>query len=312
MTGRRRKVLPPVVAALLTVACVTLAVCQPARAARTLGVDVSQWQLDMNWNTAYDQGIRFAFVRSSRGGTTPATGMVIDERFYENMQEIDALAAAGKRIYAGAYHFGRWDTIGSVVNNTIIEAHARDQAQHFYNIAGAYMTPGYLRPVLDLERDANAEPITLSKAQLSLWSNTFMDHVELLSGVEPLIYTNTDFATNKVDTSLSDRDLWLARYNDWPIDPQNDQPATPLGPYPNPYGVWNDPVGSTVPSHDAWSFWQYMIAYGQGATYGAGSNAIDLDVANGDINFVRSFLIPEPVFAPLLAGATLLLARRQR
>jgi GH25 family lysozyme M1 (1,4-beta-N-acetylmuramidase) len=282
-------------------------------------VDVSQWQLDMNWNTAYDQGIRFAFVRSSRGGTTPTSGMVVDTRFHENMAEIDALAAAGKQIYAGAYHFGRWDTIGPIVNNTIIQAHARDQAQHFYNIAGAYMTPGYLRPVLDLERDANPDPTTpaLSKAQLSLWSNTFMDHVELLSGVEPLIYTNTDFATNKVDTSLSDRDLWLARYNNWPIDPQNDQPETPLGPYPNPYGVWNDPVGSTVPSHDAWSFWQYMIAYGQGATYGAGSDAIDLDVANGDINFVRSFLIPsatvpEPTATIALAAAVMFLATSRR
>jgi GH25 family lysozyme M1 (1,4-beta-N-acetylmuramidase) len=294
-----------------------LASISPAHGARVLGVDVSQWQLDMNWNTAYDQGIRFAFVRSSRGGTTSAGGMVIDERFYENMGEIDALAAAGKKIYAGAYHFGRWDTIGPVVNNTIIQTHARDQAQHFFNVAGNYMTAGYLRPVLDLERDSNPDPSTpaLSKAQLSLWSNTFMDHIETLAGVEPLIYTNTDFATNKVDTSLADRDLWLARYNNLPIDPLVDQPETPLGGYKNPYGVWNVPFDSTTPSHDAWNFWQYQIAFGQGSTYGAGSDAIDLDVANGDINFVRSFLIPEPGSAALAMGFALTYlatARRRR
>jgi MYXO-CTERM domain-containing protein len=293
----------------------TLFVAAPAQAERARGVDVSQWQLDMNWNTTYDQGIRFAFVRSSRGGTTPAAGMVIDERFYENMGEIDALAAAGKTIYAGAYHFGRWDTIGPVVNNTIIQTHARDQAQHFYNVAGDYMTPGYLRPVLDLELDSSPDPTTppLTKAQLSLWSNAFMDHIEQLSGVEPLIYTNTNFATNEVDTSLSHRDLWLARYNDLPFDPQVDQPKAPNPPFPNPYGAWNDPFGSEVASHDAWSFWQYSN-YATGSIYGAGSAAIDLDVANGDINFVRSFLIPEPTGATLalLLGLAHLGSRRRR
>ncbi|HEV2293400.1 MAG TPA: glycoside hydrolase family 25 protein [Tepidisphaeraceae bacterium] len=282
------------------------------QAERALGVDVSQWQLDMNWETAYDQGIRFAFVRSSRGGTTPGTGKIIDERFYENMQEIDALAAQGKKLYAGAYHFGRWDTIGPVVNSATITAHARDQAQHFYDIAGAYMTPGYLRPVLDLEQDSNPDRSTppLSKAQLSLWVNTMMDHVETLSGVEPLIYTNTNFATEKVDASVNHRDLWIARWSN-PADPLTDNPETTV-PYPNPYGVWNDPIGSTVASHDVWSFWQYTVAWGQGATYGAGSDAIDLDVANGDLNFVRSFLVPEPVTAPLVAGLVLLLSRRRR
>ena len=299
-----------------TVALVaSLLAADTARAERARGIDVSQWQLDMNFNTAYNQGIRFAFVRSSRGGTTSASGMVIDERFHENMAKIDALADAGKQIYAGAYHFGRWDTIGSVVNNSIIGIHARDQAQHFYNVAGAYMTEGYLRPVLDLELDANPDPSTppLSKAQLSLWSNTFMDHIEQLAGVEPLIYMNTNFATNEVDTSVSDRDLWLARYNDLPFDPQVDQPKAPSPPFPNPYGVFNDPFGSTVASHDAWSFWQYSN-YATGSTYGASSAAIDLDVANGDINFVRTFLIPEPGGATLAMMFTLahLAARRRR
>jgi GH25 family lysozyme M1 (1,4-beta-N-acetylmuramidase) len=312
------------VAAVLTT--FTLSRSAPAQEPpRARGVDVSQWQGDMNWSTAYDQGIRFAFVRSSRGGTTPTGGTVTDTRFYENMSELDALAASGRPIYAGAYHYARPDTIGPVVNDATIRAHATDQAQHFVNTAGAYMTSGYLRPVLDLEVDGGFEdndlltPATpaLSPAQMSLWANTFMNHVETLSGAEPLIYLNTSFATNEVDATMRDHDLWLARYNALPFDPLTDNPATVV-PFKNPYGVWNSPIGSTTPSHDAWDFWQYTNT-ALGSLYGASSVAIDLDVANGGLDFVRSFLIPpstvpEPTVAliPVAMGFALLATSHRR
>lgn len=274
---------------------------------RVLGVDVSSWQFDMNWETTYEEGIRFAFVRSSRGGTTSATGSVVDERFIENMQEIDALAQQGKTIYAGAYHYGRPDTIGSTINSATIQSHAQDQAQHFYNTAGDYMTAGYLRPVLDLEAGGDE----LTAEEMSLWVNSFSDYLVELSGAEPLIYLNAYYATYQVDPSVAHHDLWLARYNTPPVDPLVDNPETPPGNYPNPYGVWNDPIGSEIPSHDAWSFWQYTIS-DEGARYGASSERIDLDVANGDINFVRGFLIPEPTSAALAACGAVLLLRRRR
>lgn len=284
----------------------------PARGqTRTLGIDVSSWQGEMNWNTAYDAGARFAFVRSSRGGTTAATGYVVDDQFDRNMQEIDALAQQGKTIYAGAYHYARPDTIGSVINTTTIRSHAEDQAQHFYNTAGNYMTEGYLRPVLDLE-DGAAE---LTTPEMSLWVNSFSDHLRQLSGVEPLIYLNTYYATHQVDESVNHHDLWLARYNTPPVDPfeNKDNPETPDG-YPNPYGVWNDPIGSDVPSHDAWSFWQYSAGgNGMGSTFGSPiHNDIDLNAANGDLDFVRGFLVPEPTGVALAACGSLLLLRRRR
>lgn len=294
------------VGSLVFVAAVGLAAAPAQAQDRALGVDVSEWQFDMNWETTYDQGIRFAFIRSSRGGTTLENGYVVDTRFSENMQEIDALAQQGKTIYAGPYHYARPDTIGSVINSTTIRSHAQDQAQHFYNTAGDYMTAGYLRPVLDLE----AGGPELTTPQLSLWANSFSDHLEELAGVKPLMYLNAYYATHQLDESVNHHDLWLARYNTLPIDPLVDNPETPPG-YNNPYGVWNDPIGSTIPSHDAWSFWQYTIA-DEGPRYGAGSDKIDLDAANGDIDFVRGFLVPEPGSAAFVACGTLLLLRRRR
>lgn len=73
----------------------------------------------------------------------------------------------------------------------------------------------------------------------------------------------------------------------------------------------NRPAGGTVPSHGAWSFWQYT-SIADGPTWGASSAAIDLDVANGDLDFVRSFVIPEPAVAPVVAGVAMLVVRRRR
>jgi hypothetical protein len=71
------------------------------------------------------------------------------------------------------------------------------------------MKPGYLRPVLDLESgDTNT-----TKAQLSDWVVRFMNTIVAAkgSGATPLIYVNTNFATNELDATVSGYDLWLAR-----------------------------------------------------------------------------------------------------
>jgi hypothetical protein len=66
-----------------------------------------------------------------------------------------------------------------------------------------------------------------------------------------------------------------------------------------------------------WDFWQYSSRdNGLARTYGAQfAGDIDLDVANGDLNFVRSFLVPEPTSSVLVLGCAmtyLATARRRR
>src|SRR5690606_24050503 len=116
----------------------------------------------------------------------------------------------GKTIYAGAYHFGiPTEKLTGSSSTSAIAASAIAEAEHFISMAGDYMTPGWLRPVLDLESGGG----TLSRSQLSSWANTFMDHIQSRTGVEPLLYMNTNYATNYVDSSLANRDLWIANYN---------------------------------------------------------------------------------------------------
>lgn len=166
---------------------------------------------------------------------------------------------------------------------------------------------GWLQPAPRL-RTADQYPLTT-------WANTFIDHLQGLSGAEALVYMNSTFARDRVTADLNHRDLWLARYNlghPGSVDPETSNPETPAGSFVNPYGVWNYPIGG-APSHNSWSFWQYSNA-GHGATYGSGSTYIDLDLFNGSMAELREqFVIPEPGAATLAVGmAFLALARRRR
>lgn len=286
---------------------------------RVQGIDVSQFQGTMNWNTAYAAGARFAFVRAGRGGTTTAEGKQDDTTFLTNMT-----GAANAGIITGVYLRARPDlseltdtnpgTSDDQPTTASLKAHADDEAQNLYNLARAYLTPTHLRPVLDLENipsDVPSHPGTeaLSKASMTTWANEFLDHFEALSGgVEPIIYVNTDYATSRLTSGInspSRRTLWIARpYSSTYTN--TSQPETPSG-YANPYGVWNN-AGNP---NSSWDFWQYDST-GNGATYGASSANLDLDTFNGDMNALRAFMVPEPAGGLLAVAACAVALRRRR
>lgn len=286
---------------------------------RVQGMDVSQFQGTMNWNTAYAAGARFAFVRAGRGGTTSAEGKQDDTTFLTNM-----IGAANAGVITGTYLRARPDLSELPDNNpgtsddqpttVSLKSHADDEAQNLYNLVHAYLTPTHLRPVLDLEnipsdvpQHAGTEP--LSKASMTTWANEFLDHFEALSGgVEPIVYVNTDYATSRLTSGInspSRRTLWIARpYSSTYTN--SSQPETPSG-YANPYGVWNNPANP----NSSWDFWQYDST-GNGATYGASSANLDLDTFNGDMNALRAFMVPEPGAGLLAVAACVIAVRRRR
>ena len=241
---------------------------------RVEGVDVSVFQGAINWQTLRSSNKEFAFVRSSR------TTLDLDPNFHANMA---GAKAAG--VITGPYH--RALPLGDGDAGVFVDAVT--DANRFYNAAKDYIKEGYLRPVLDAEDGA-----ALGKAALNQWWRDFINEFERLSGVEPIIYANTNFATNLIEPDLAaEHDLWIARWNGGntnQVNPQTDQPETPGG-YPNPYGVWNQPIGSTTPSHNVWDFWQYT-SNGDGIALGVSSARLDLDVFNGDLETMkRNFVI---------------------
>ena len=241
----------------IAVAVCVLSYAGFARAERVQGVDVSQFQISMNWNTTYNAGVRFAFIRATRGG--PLGGYYLDPQLDQNMT---GSGAAG--LLRGAYHYARpgfiakFNSTPGTGNDQPTSAelitHATSEADYFYTQAGQYIKNGYMRPVLDLEEyalkdqynqnDPNFEPLTASS--LTLWADTFIDHLQTLTGTEAVVYTNSTIARDYLLPSFAEHDLWLARYSVGhpnSVDPQTSNPEKPSSSWANPYGIWNNPIG---------------------------------------------------------------------
>jgi len=209
------------------------------------GIDVSHYQGEINWPEVYGAGYRFAFVKCSEG-----VGWE-DPHFTANMEN-----GRNAGLLIGAYHFARPD----LGNN------AADEAMYFISVAGDYLTEGYVRPALNLEVGSS-----MGKEALSNWVHTWMATVQTETGIEPIIYVNSNYANNYLDASVANYDLWIAH---WTYDPT----ASPNT------GIWH-----------TWDFWQYSD---QGSVPGI-TGYVDMDLFNGEIQRLHNtFVIPPPLNQP--------------
>lgn len=173
------------------------------------GIDVSNWQGNIDWNNVANDGQVYAWAKASEGMTYQ------DPQFINNMT--NGLNAG---VVMGAYHFARPD------NNL-----ATEDASNFLSSAGAYIGAGFLPPVLDLENPySNGQSIVLTDLftsnELSSWVMEWMSTVETQTGITPIIYVNGNYA-NYLNSSVNNYGLWFA---------QPDESLTP----PVNIGVWDD------------------------------------------------------------------------
>src|SRR4029078_1684141 len=159
-------------------------VSTPAVAQRLLGLDVSAHQADIpttEWATlkrptnqqvggVFGDGRDFVIIRSSRGGTTgydhrqggyPSSSpdnndaFTLSERYDDPYFVQNITRATNAGLFAGTYLFTRLDVVVGKVNSdgsTVTVANTgTDEANHFMQMAGPWMRPGYLPPMYDLE-----------------------------------------------------------------------------------------------------------------------------------------------------------------
>ena len=276
---------------------------------RSLGIDVSAWQGNISttsWatlkratnqqvNGIYGDGRDFVIIRSSRGGTTGyynqsdadnSDGLNTLSQRYDDpyyVQNITRATAAG--LLAGTYHFARPDIIASTFNSGGIANSGTDEANHMIQMAGPWMRPGYLLPVLDLESGQAQR----TSAELTTFCIQFSDRINQVMGIRPMIYINGNYASYMQASIVpAIPNLWSAR---WPnqADPNSIpvQTGHPKDSYTPIYGPWDDPPNPTHP----WKLWQYAST-GRVNAIGNGANNVDVNVAQGGIELLKDLYVP--------------------
>ncbi|MBQ2764470.1 MAG: S-layer homology domain-containing protein [Firmicutes bacterium] len=172
----------------------------------SVGIDVSKWQKNIDWQAVKNSGIDFAIIRV--GGRGSDTGVIeLDPYFHQNIQ---GAKAAGLRV--GVYIFSQAVNIDE----------AREEAAFAMHHLNGYTLD--LPVVIDYEFRSNGrlnqaydtkdpdKKLNASKATDILLA--FCDMVEQY-GYDSMVYANQNMLTVYLDGERLSREteVWLARYN---------------------------------------------------------------------------------------------------
>ena len=164
----------------------------------THGIDVSEWQKEIDWNKVKADGIQYAFIRVGYRGSTKGT--LSDDAYYQ--QNLANATAAG--IEVGAYIFSQ----------AITKEEAREEANYLIERIKDY---NITFPVV-LDYEFTSDKGRLEKAKLSKEEATAicLEFCKTISnaGYTPMVYANPDMLNNYLNPSeISDKYLvWLANY----------------------------------------------------------------------------------------------------
>ena len=169
------------------------------RPAGIQGMDVSSHQGNVDWDTAWAQGSRFAYVKATEGTS------------YKNPnfnQQYGGSYDAG--MVRGAYHFALPNVSSAVA-----------QADYFVNNGGGWSADGStLPPLLDIEYNPYASLgntcYSMSQTQMVNWIKAFSNQVKARTGRAPAIYTTTDWWSYCTGNSAAfdENPLHIANYNE--------------------------------------------------------------------------------------------------
>lgn len=157
-----------------------------ARKLPVQGIDVSQWQGDIDWRKVRTAGIDFAYIKATEGGDH------LDSRFRENW---DGAKRAG--VPRGAYHFVYWCRP------------AHEQALWF--MLNVPPDADALPPVLDVEWNAHSAtcPKRVAPGKAREMIEVLIAALQAHTGKQPIIYTDTVFHAQVLEGRFEDHCFWL-------------------------------------------------------------------------------------------------------
>jgi len=181
----------------------------------TYGVDVASYQhpygASIDWRSVAGSGQAFAIVKATEAGyTNPYL-----------RGDVDGAHAAGLTVGTYAYARPQYSAVA--------------QADALAASTGPLPSPS-LPPVLDLEDSGG-----LSPTELIAWTHAFLNRLQAVTGILPMIYSGPYFWSTAMagDTSFTDYPLWEAHYT-------TASAPQPMGGW-STYRLWQFTDRATVP-----------------------------------------------------------------
>lgn len=164
------------------------------------GIDVSQYQGDIDWEQVAASGVEFAMIRAGYRGYGTAGTLVTDEYFERNME-----GAAANGIDTGVYFFTQAITVEEVL----------EEAQYVIDLLASYDISYPI--VIDVEKlsvsDARANALT--QEQRTEIVCAFCDAIAE-AGYTPMIYGGIYSLFGMLDINqVSHYKIWFAFYNNY-------------------------------------------------------------------------------------------------
>ena len=161
-----------------------------------IGIDVSSYQGEVDWQKVAAAGIKFAFIRV--GGRGYSEGAIYDDKYFQ--QNLAGAKAAGVKV--GVYFFSQ----------SITAAEAREEALYTLEKLGGI---GLEYPVVydwEVVSNAGARTNGLDTHTLTDCAIAFCETIRQ-AGYTPMVYYNTPVGYTRYDLSrLTNYDVWYAQY----------------------------------------------------------------------------------------------------
>ena len=152
------------------------------------GVDVSEYQGEIDWDKIKSQGIDFAFIKATEGSTSK------DNYFDTNFSKLKQM----EDMLVGCYHFFSFETKGE------------EQAQNYINVVGNVENDNSLIiPIVDIEYYSYYKKAKPSKEWVLEELQNLLNKMEEEYRLKPIIYTTMEFYNDYIKGNFEEYDLWI-------------------------------------------------------------------------------------------------------
>jgi GH25 family lysozyme M1 (1,4-beta-N-acetylmuramidase) len=156
-----------------------------------IGIDVSHWQGDIDFEKLKESGVEFVYIRVGRGDGI-GNDLVLDNKFIENIEGFNSVG-----IPVGVYFYSDANSEKSAIK----------EAKWIISNIKKYQVD--LEIVFDWENWSNYSEYNLSFYNLTKVANSFTDYIEK-KGYKGMVYSSKNYLEN-IWYNLNS-DIWLAHY----------------------------------------------------------------------------------------------------